>query len=77
MAGVGGPTRTGGVCIGCVEPGFTDAFEPFYEKLPYVGASVEDLKKAAIAGAVAITAAGVVAGVWAHLRSRGERGERG
>ncbi|ABL87382.1 Nickel-iron dehydrogenase small subunit, N-terminal domain protein [Pyrobaculum islandicum DSM 4184] len=31
--GVGGPTRTGGVCIGCTMPGFTDAFEPFYAPL--------------------------------------------
>lgn len=30
VAGVGGPTQTGGVCIGCTQPGFTDAFEPFY-----------------------------------------------
>nr|MEB3845010.1 hyaluronate lyase [Desulfurococcales archaeon] len=28
-----GPTRTGGVCIGCTMPGFTDAFEPFYKPL--------------------------------------------
>ena len=32
--GVGGPTRTGGVCIGCTMPGFTDAYEPFYQPLP-------------------------------------------
>ncbi len=32
--GVGGPTRTGGVCIGCTMPGFPDAFEPFYKPLP-------------------------------------------
>ena len=78
--GVGGPTRTGGVCIGCTEPGFTDYFEPFYEKLPYVGASTEQLKNAAITGAAAIAAAGVAAGVWAHLRSRKpakEEGEKG
>ncbi len=31
--GVGGPTRTGGVCIGCTNPGFPDAFEPFYKPL--------------------------------------------
>ncbi len=32
--GVGGPVRTGAPCIGCTEPGFTDAFEPFYKKIP-------------------------------------------
>ncbi len=31
--GIGGPTRTGGVCIGCTMPGFTDAYEPFYKPL--------------------------------------------
>ncbi len=31
--GVGGPTRTGGVCIGCTMPGFTDAYEEFYKPL--------------------------------------------
>ncbi len=32
--GVGGPTRTGGVCIGCTMPGFSDVYEPFYKPLP-------------------------------------------
>jgi len=32
--GIGGPTRTGGVCTGCTMPGFTDAFEPFWKPLP-------------------------------------------
>ena len=68
--GVGGPTRTGGVCIGCTEPGFTDSFEPFYQKLPYVGASVEELKRDVAVGAATITAVGVIAGIWAHLRSK-------
>ncbi len=31
--GIGGPTRTGGVCIGCTMPGFTDSYEPFYKPL--------------------------------------------
>jgi hydrogenase small subunit len=68
--GVGGPTRTGGICIGCTEPGFTDSFEPFYQKLPYVGASVEELKKDVEVGAAALIATGVLAGIWAHLRSK-------
>ncbi len=33
VSGVGGPTRTGGVCIGCTMPGFTDVYEPFYAPL--------------------------------------------
>ncbi len=33
IQGIGGPTRTGGVCIGCTMPGFPDAFEPFYKPL--------------------------------------------
>jgi hydrogenase small subunit len=70
VSGVGGPTRTGAVCIGCTEPGFTDDFEPFYEKLPYVGASVKQLQDIAAAGTAALVATGVVAGVWAYLRGR-------
>ena len=31
--GVGGPTRTGGVCLGCTMPGFPDAYEGFYKPL--------------------------------------------
>jgi len=33
VSGIGGPTRTGGVCIGCTMPGFTDAYEPFWAPL--------------------------------------------
>ena len=73
--GVGGPTRTGGVCLGCTEPGFTDSFEGFYEKLPYVGASREEFDKYVEAGAIATAAAGVLAGVWALARSRKKTGE--
>lgn len=32
--GVGGPVRTGGVCVGCTMPGFSDSFEPFWKPLP-------------------------------------------
>ncbi len=32
--GVGGPTRTGGLCIGCTSPGFSDLFQPLYKPLP-------------------------------------------
>ena len=32
--GIGGPVRTGGVCVGCTMPGFSDSFEPFWKPLP-------------------------------------------
>jgi len=53
--GIGGPTRTGGVCIGCTMPGFTDAYEPFYKPLqaPRVPTGLES------AAAVAALLAGV------------------
>jgi hydrogenase small subunit len=69
--GVGGPTRTGAVCIGCTEPGFTDSFEPFYEKLPYAGVARETLRNVTVATLGVAAAAGVVAGVWTLLRGRG------
>ncbi|WP_191118497.1 NADH-quinone oxidoreductase subunit B family protein [Infirmifilum uzonense] len=51
--GVGGPTRTGGVCIGCTMPGFTDAYEPFYKPLqaPRVPSGLESV--AAVAALLA------------------------
>ncbi|MEL9990630.1 MAG: hyaluronate lyase [Thermoproteus sp.] len=69
VAGVGGPTRTGGVCIACTNPGFTDAYEPFYAKLPYVGVSLEDLKNIAVGVGGAIAVAGVAAAAWTAARS--------
>lgn len=51
--GVGGPTRTGGVCIGCTMPGFTDAFEGFYKPLN----AVEKPDNTALAAATAAAAA--------------------
>ncbi|MCI4409879.1 MAG: hyaluronate lyase [Thermofilum sp.] len=58
--GVGGPTRTGGVCIGCTMPGFTDAYEPFYKPLqaPRVPSGLEG------AAAVAALLAGVGLAYW-------------
>lgn len=73
VAGVGGPTRTGGVCIGCTQPGFTDAFEPFYAKLPYVPVGTKPLSDIAIAAAGAIGAAALLGGVWTGLRARAEK----
>uniref|UniRef100_A0A7C4B9K5 Hyaluronate lyase n=1 Tax=Thermofilum pendens TaxID=2269 RepID=A0A7C4B9K5_THEPE len=63
VSGVGGPTRTGGVCIGCTMPGFTDAYEPFYKPLhaPRVPTGLEG------AAAVAALLAGLGLG---YLSSR-------
>ena len=69
--GVGGPTRTGAVCIGCTEPGFSDSFEPFYEKIPYVGVARETLRNVTLGALAVSAAAGVAAGVWALMRGRG------
>jgi len=33
VGGVGGPTTTGSVCIGCTMPGFSDMYEPFFKPL--------------------------------------------
>jgi hydrogenase small subunit len=61
------------VCIGCTQPGFTDAFEPFYAKLPYAPVGVDTLTKVAVASAAAIAGAGVIGGVWASARARAEK----
>ena len=60
--GVGGPTRTGGVCIGCTMPGFTDAYEGFYKPLQSPEKISEylllgEVGAAAIAGAAVAAAA--------------------
>ncbi len=58
--GVGGPTRTGGICIGCTNPGFTEKLEPLYKPLP----APEPLKpKYALAG----LAGGLITGSLAAL----------
>ena len=75
VAGVGGPTRQGGVCIACTNPGFTDAYEPFYVKLPYVGWSVKDLATAATVVGAATVIAGAIAGGWYAARQRAEKKE--
>jgi hydrogenase small subunit len=58
IEGIGGPTRTGGVCIGCTMPGFPDKFEPFYKPLqapalPDVTTLAATLAGAAVAGLAA------------------------
>ncbi|AFA38941.1 Ni,Fe-hydrogenase I small subunit [Pyrobaculum oguniense TE7] len=63
VSGIGGPTRTGGVCIGCTMPGFTDAYEPFWAPLhaprlpaiPTLVAAVGGAAVAGLAGAYLIT----------------------
>ncbi len=70
--GVGGPTRTGGVCIGCTMPGFTDAFEPFYKPLnapttPSVQAT------AAAAAAAGVAGAAIAYGVTKMVEKKAER----
>ena len=57
--GVGGPTRTGGVCIGCTMPGFSDAFEPFYKPLP---APATPSAPAALATTIGAAAVGAIVG---------------
>lgn len=76
--GVGGCTRQGSVCMGCHEPGFTDSYEPFFQKLPYVFASDEALRAALagiVAGAAAVGAAGAVA-AFAKARRAGKSEEK-
>lgn len=33
ILGLGGPTKTGAPCMGCTMPGFSEAYEPFFEQL--------------------------------------------
>ncbi len=60
--GVGGPTRAGGVCIGCTMPGFTDAFEPFYKPLN-APTTPSTTSTAAAAAAAAVAGAAIAYGV--------------
>ncbi len=74
--GVGGPTRTGGVCIGCTMPGFTDAFEPFYKPLNAPQKpSMETL--AAGAGAAALIGAAAAAVMDRASLGKSEKEEKG
>ncbi|ABU82542.1 hyaluronate lyase [Ignicoccus hospitalis] len=66
--GVGGPTRTGGVCIGCTMPGFSDAFEPFYKPLP---APAAPSAPEALATAVGAAAIGAVVGYALTKKAKG------
>jgi len=70
VAGAGGPVRQGGVCIACTNPGFTDAYEPFYVKLPYVGWSAKELAEAASVIGAATVIAGAIAGAWYAARKK-------
>ncbi len=53
--GVGGPTRTGAICIGCTNPGFSDSLEPLYKPLP----APEPIKPRYLTAALA---GGIIAG---------------
>ncbi|MEM1851374.1 MAG: hypothetical protein QXK14_02435, partial [Acidilobaceae archaeon] len=68
--GVGGCVRQGSVCMGCHEPGFTDAYEPFFQKMPYVFATRQALV-GTLAGTVAVAAVvGLASGVLAYMKRR-------
>ncbi|QIW24047.1 hyaluronate lyase [Sulfolobus sp. S-194] len=56
VGGVGGPTRTGAVCIGCTMPGFTDLYEPFYKPLQVPTPSSVTTTAGLIAGGIALGA---------------------
>ena len=70
--GVGGPTRTGGVCIGCTMPGFTDAFEPFYKPLNAPAAPSPSTMAAAV-GAAAVAGAAIAYGVGKMVEKKAEK----
>jgi hydrogenase small subunit len=61
VGGVGGPTRTGAVCIGCTMPGFSDLYEPFYKPLQAPVPSSTLTTAGLIAAGVAIGAAAGIA----------------
>lgn len=65
VSGVGGPTRTGAVCIGCTMPGFTDSYEPFYQPLHAPRLPPVTALAAAAGGAAVLGIAG------AYLATRG------
>ena len=73
--GVGGPTRTGGVCIGCTMPGFTDAFEPFYKPLNAPMAP-STRATAAASAAAAVAGAAVAYGVSKMLEKKAEEAKK-
>ena len=73
--GVGGPTRTGGVCIGCTMPGFTDAFEPFYKPLN-APTTPSTSGTAAAAAASAVVGAAVAYGVHKLVEKKAEQAKK-
>ena len=72
VEGVGGPTRTGGVCIGCTMPGFSDAFEGFYKPLqaPTTPSTASTAASAAVA---AVAGAAVAYGVSKMVEKKAEK----
>jgi len=76
VSGVGGPTRTGGVCIGCTMPGFTDVYEPFYQPLQSPRLPATQTLAAVAGGAALLGVAGaylVTRGVKKEEKKEGEK----
>ncbi|MDK2372265.1 MAG: twin-arginine translocation signal domain-containing protein [Candidatus Korarchaeota archaeon] len=72
--GIGGPTRTGGVCIGCTMPGFPDRFEPFYKPLQAPSMPDTVTLTGITAGAAAV---GLAAGyIMSEPARKGGKGEK-
>jgi len=69
VSGVGGPTRTGAVCIGCTMPGFTDLYEPLYLPLQSPKLPATETLIAVAGGAALLGVAG------AYLATRGVKKE--
>ena len=74
--GVGGPTRTGGVCIGCTMPGFTDAYEAFYEPLSAVESPTGRVAAASLVGAGIVGAAAAYGLAKLHEKKVKETGSK-
>ncbi|ALL00445.1 hyaluronate lyase [Pyrodictium delaneyi] len=72
VEGVGGPTRAGGVCIGCTMPGFSDSFEGFYKPLqaPTTPSTASTAASAAVA---AVAGAAVAYGVSKMVEKKAEK----
>lgn len=72
VGGVGGPTRTGGVCIGCTMPGFSDSLEGFYKPLqaPTTPSTASTAASAAVA---AVAGAAVAYGVAKMVEKKAEK----
>lgn len=81
VGGMGGPTKTGSICIGCTMPGFSDAYEPFFQALreevipPPVLPPATTSAAASIAGLIGMTAAGAITSYLLSKRGKKRGGE--